>query len=74
MLSSLLAVVYVWRFVEAAYFREPAAGLAEVKEAPASMLALSWLMIAACVYFGLDTGLTLGGASQAAAALMRGWS
>ena len=22
-LSSLLAVVYVWRFVEAAYFREP---------------------------------------------------
>jgi multicomponent Na+:H+ antiporter subunit D len=72
-LSSLLAVVYIWRFVEAAYFREPAPGLAQVKEAPASMLALGWLMIAACVYFGLDTGLTLGGASQAAAALMRGW-
>jgi multicomponent Na+:H+ antiporter subunit D len=72
-LSSLLAVVYVWRFVETAYFREPAAELAGLKEAPASMLAVGWLMIAGCVYFGLDTDVTLGGATQAAAALMRGW-
>ena len=72
-LSSLLAVVYVWRFVEAAYFREAAPELTRVKEAPASMLALGWLMIAACVYFGLDTELTLGGAGRAASALTRGW-
>ena len=70
-LSSLLAVVYVWRFVEVAYFRAPTSGVSALKEAPASMLVLSWLMIAACLYFGLDTTLTLGGATQAAEALMR---
>ncbi len=69
-LSSLLAVVYVWRFVEAAYFREPGAAVAKLREAPLSMLATSWLMVAACVYFGLDTSLTVGGAAQAAAELL----
>ncbi len=72
-LSSLLAFVYVWRFVETAYFRQPSAEVARLKEAPASMLAMGWLMIAACVYFGLDTDLTLGGATRAANALTRGW-
>ena len=70
-LSSLLAVVYVWRFVEVAYFRTPDERVAKLTEAPASMLALGWLMIGACVYFGVDTALTVGGASQAAEALMR---
>ena len=70
-LSSLLAVVYVWRFVEVAYFRTPDSRVAQLKEAPASMLALSWLMIAACIYFGVDTALTVGSASTAAEALMR---
>jgi multicomponent Na+:H+ antiporter subunit D len=72
-LSSLIAVLYVWRFVEAAYFREPSPQTAALREAPISMLILGWLMIAACVYFGLDTALTLGGATEAAEALMRGW-
>jgi multicomponent Na+:H+ antiporter subunit D len=70
--SSLLAVAYVWRFVEVAYFREPAGKIAELKEAPASMLVPAWLMIAACLYFGLDTALTLGGAGDAAKVLLRG--
>ncbi len=70
--TSLLAVAYVWRFVEAAYFREPAGKIAELKEAPASMLVPAWLMIAACLYFGLDTALTLGGAGDAAKVLLRG--
>jgi multicomponent Na+:H+ antiporter subunit D len=65
-LSSLLAVVYVWRFVETAYFREPSAEVARFKEAPASMLLPAWLMVAACIYFGLDTSFTVGGAQQAA--------
>lgn len=71
-LSSLLAVVYVWRFVETAYFRQPSTELARLKEAPLSMLAMGWLMIGACVYFGVDTDVTLGGAGRAASALMRG--
>ncbi|MGZ8155355.1 MAG: hypothetical protein ACXWUK_08660, partial [Burkholderiales bacterium] len=69
----LLAVAYVWRFVETAYFSRPSPELAALQEAPPGMLALSWLMIAACIYFGFDTGLTLGGARDAADALMRGW-
>jgi multicomponent Na+:H+ antiporter subunit D len=66
-------VVYVWRFVEAAYFQEPSAEVLAAKEAPASMLVLGWLMVAACIYFGLDTDVTLGGAGNAADALIRGW-
>ena len=69
-LSSLLAVIYVWRFVEAAYFREPGDAVAKFKEAPASMLVPAWFMVVGCIYFGLDTGLTVGGASQAAAELL----
>lgn len=72
MLSSLLAVVYVWRFVEAAYFREPDAGIAQLKEAPLAMRVPAWLMIAACLYFGLDASLTVSGAAQAAATLLQG--
>jgi multicomponent Na+:H+ antiporter subunit D len=71
-LSSLLAVVYVWRFVEVAYFRPPGDSVAQLKEAPAMMLGLSGVMVAACVYFGLDTTLTIGGATRAAGALMHG--
>lgn len=71
-LSSLLAVIYVWRFVEAAYFQEPGPAAAKLKEAPLSMLIPSWLMVAGCVYFGLDASLTIGGAARAAAGLLGG--
>ncbi len=54
MLSSLLAVMYVWRFVEVAYFREPPEGHQPAGEAPLSMLIPALLMIGLCVYFGLD--------------------
>ncbi|MBI4194331.1 MAG: monovalent cation/H+ antiporter subunit D family protein [Betaproteobacteria bacterium] len=71
-LSSLLAVIYVWRFVEAAYFQVPSASVSRLREAPLSMLVPAWLMVAACLYFGLDASLTLSGASQAAAELLPG--
>ncbi|HSQ09599.1 MAG TPA: monovalent cation/H+ antiporter subunit D family protein [Burkholderiaceae bacterium] len=69
-LSSLLAVVYVWRFVESAYFKAPRADLADVREAPASLLVPALLLVAATVYFGLDTSLTIGAAADAAAELL----
>jgi multicomponent Na+:H+ antiporter subunit D len=69
LLSSLLAVAYVWRFVEAAYFRTPAPGRPR-QEAPASLLVPAWIMIAASVYFGLDTSVTVGSASGAAEMLV----
>jgi multicomponent Na+:H+ antiporter subunit D len=71
-LSSLLAVVYVWRFVESAYFKAPRADLADVREAPVSLMVPALLLVAATVYFGLDTTLTVGAAAEAAAELLGG--
>ncbi len=70
--GSLLAVVYVWRVVEAAYFHEPPADRGPVAEAPAAMLIPTWVLIAANVYFGIDTDLTVGVAGRAAAFLIGG--
>jgi multicomponent Na+:H+ antiporter subunit D len=70
--SSLLAVAYVWRVVEACYLREPSTALSGAREAPLSMLLPAWLLVAACVLFGLDTSSTVGLASQAAQILLGG--
>jgi multicomponent Na+:H+ antiporter subunit D len=68
--SSILAIVYVWRVVETAYFREPAEGAAAATEAPLFMLVPTWVLILANLYFGIDTSLTVGIAEQAAKSLM----
>ena len=69
LLSSLLAVVYVWRVVEAMYFREPAPG-AKKAEAPVSMLLPIWTLVGATVVFGVWAALTSGVAREAAARLI----
>ncbi len=71
-LSSMLALVYVWRLVEALYFKEPAAGTEAVKEAPLSLLLPTLFLAAANVYFGLDTRLVLEMTGDAAILLLRG--
>ncbi|WP_299444264.1 monovalent cation/H+ antiporter subunit D family protein [uncultured Rhodospira sp.] len=58
--SSLLAVIYVWRVLEVAYFRSRPAGAAPVREAPLVMLAPMWVLALANVYFGLETTYTVG--------------
>lgn len=60
LIGSILAVVYIWRIVEAAYFRPPTPEMATVREAPASLLIPIWLLVVANVYFGIDTRLTIG--------------
>jgi multicomponent Na+:H+ antiporter subunit D len=70
--SSLIALVYVGRVVEAAWFREPTKALAGAKEAPLEMLAPIWIMAFASVYFGIDTEFTAGLAGKAAATLLAG--
>ncbi len=70
LMSSLLAVVYVWRVIEVCYFRESSAELKEAQEAPLSMLIPAWVFVIACVYFGLDTSSTVGTASIAAQSLL----
>ena len=69
LLSSVLAVVYVWRLVEVGWFGTPKEG-APAGEAPPSMVAPTWVLIGLCVVFGLTTDLTAGVAQQAARALM----
>lgn len=68
-ISSLLAVIYVWRVVEAAYFRAPPPD-APTGEAPAALLIPTWTLIALNVYFGIETSLPVGVAEHAARALM----
>jgi multicomponent Na+:H+ antiporter subunit D len=68
--SSLIAAAYVWRIVEAAYLRT-ARDAAPAREAPPGMLAAGLAMAGLCVYFGLETGFSLGGAGEAAAFLLQ---
>jgi len=68
--GSLLALIYVWRVVEAAYFRPAPEQATELTEAPWSMLIPTWILIGATVYFGIDTSLSLGVASKAARFLL----
>jgi len=70
-LSSLLAVAYVWRFVEVAYFSPPPAVSEGVKEAPLSLLVPAWLLVIATLWFGLDTSFSVGSASDAAQQLLK---
>jgi len=70
--SSLLAVAYLWRFVAIAYFRPPSAAVAQLKEAPAGLLLPAGALLLAVVYFGVDPSLTVGAAARAADALLAG--
>ena len=70
LLGSLLAVIYIWKLVEAAYFQEPEEGAAAIKEAPLSLLIPTWILIGASIYFGIDTSLTVGAAEAAATTLL----
>jgi multicomponent Na+:H+ antiporter subunit D len=72
LLGSILALLYVWRVVESAYFERPGPNAAIPKEAPLSLLLPLWLLAGANLYFGLDTELNAGLAQQAAALLMEG--
>jgi multicomponent Na+:H+ antiporter subunit D len=72
LLASIIALVYVWRVVEAAYFREPDAPAGDVREAPLALLVPTWTLALANIWFGLDTRLTAGLATTAANNLLGG--
>jgi multicomponent Na+:H+ antiporter subunit D len=66
LVSSLLALMYIWRVVEAAYFHGPVAAMHRVKEAPLSMLIPVWLLIGANLYVGMNASLISAIAHQGA--------
>jgi multicomponent Na+:H+ antiporter subunit D len=68
--SSLIAVAYVWRFVEAAYLQAPGPNSPRPGEAPPALLVPAWLLVGACVWFGLSTSFNVGGAAAAAQLLL----
>lgn len=61
LLSSLMAVIYIWKVVEVAYFREPAdnSKTTAQQEAPWSMLVVMWALVAANFWFGIDPSFPL---------------
>ena len=67
--ASMLAVVYVWKVIEAAYFTEPLKER-DCKEAPLSLLIPAYVLILASVYFGIVTEPMRGAAESAAKLLL----
>jgi multicomponent Na+:H+ antiporter subunit D len=69
LISSLLAVIYVWRIIEWIYFTPPRIIMDNIEEAPLTQLIPIWLLVLANIYFGIDTDLTLGVSNLAAQSL-----
>jgi len=70
LVGSVLALVYVWRCLEAIYFGQRDANAPEVKEAPLTMLIPTLLLAAASLYFGIDSSTTSEVSSAAARFLL----
>jgi multicomponent Na+:H+ antiporter subunit D len=68
--GSLIAVVYIGRVIEVAYFGERPADAPTVAEAPLALLIPIWIMVAANLYFGIETSLTVGLATEISAGLI----
>jgi multicomponent Na+:H+ antiporter subunit D len=68
MASSVLALVYIWKVVEVAYFASPEADI-EKKEAPFRLLVPTWILVGASIYFGIFSGFAVDVAELAAAQL-----
>jgi multicomponent Na+:H+ antiporter subunit D len=69
-LGSLMAVVYIWRIVEATYFSSAGEGELALGEAPLPMLLVTWLAVLANIYFGLESRLPMGLSRAAAESLL----
>jgi multicomponent Na+:H+ antiporter subunit D len=70
LLSSLLAIMYIWRVVEAAYFQENRHE--KITEAPLSMLVPLWIMVIGSYFFGIFTNWTVGSSLLIASTLLGG--
>lgn len=71
LVSSLMAVAYIWRIVEMAYFQQ-SESRDRTREVPLGLLLPTWVLVLANLWFGIDSSLTIGIADQAARALIGG--
>ncbi len=72
LLTSVMALVYIWRVVEAAWFREASAEARGAGEAPWGLLAPTWALVILNLYFGIDAMRTARIAQAAAELLLAG--
>jgi multicomponent Na+:H+ antiporter subunit D len=70
--SSVIALIYIGRVVEVAYFRPTSAFAEKVSDPPLNMLLPILALAAATAYFGIFTELSAGIAGKAAQALVGG--
>lgn len=71
--SSLIAVFYVGRVVEVAWFAKPDTETENVGEAPLALLVPMVILAACCIFFGIDASVTAGLAETAANVLFGGY-
>lgn len=72
LLSSGLAIAYVWRVVEVFYFSAPSDDTSGAGEAPWWVLGPTWVLVGASIVFGVWTAPTVRMASAAAEVLLPG--
>ncbi len=72
LVSSLMAVVYIWRIVEALYFGVSVEGDSPASEAPLQLLLVTWLVALLNIVFGLFPGIPLELANSSTAILLIG--
>jgi len=68
--SSLLAVVYIGKIIDVAYFKPVATQHANATDAPMSLLIPCWVFALLTIYFGIDTRMTAGVAGRVAESLL----
>lgn len=77
-IGSLLAVIYIWRIVEAAYFKQDDTktnsdtASSEIREAPLSLLIPTWILVLANLGFGIYATFTADISKSTAALLFGG--
>jgi len=72
--ASVLAVFYIGRVVEVAWFREPQGASHDPKETPTEMLVITWALALAVLYFGVQTDISLDVPAEAARVLLEGYA
>jgi multicomponent Na+:H+ antiporter subunit D len=73
LVGSLLAVIYIWKLIEVLYFQSPTklrvksveSGTDQVANTPFGMALAIWLLALGCIYFGINTELSIDAASNA---------
>ncbi|MEM8792944.1 MAG: monovalent cation/H+ antiporter subunit D family protein [Pseudomonadota bacterium] len=72
--SSVMAVFYIGRVIEVAWFRPPNDASDHPRKVPVEMMAITWIMSLAVIYFGIDSGISVEIPTRAAEALMSSWA